>query len=207
AAQRLDTGLGGGIAGFGCHVLRDRTLGVQTALHAAVDALRGFFDVGAGSFQADYVRHDQLVRVPLLFRKRSASLNAFGGVGNCPVERGPSRAQSKRGHHQPRVTEHGLCLIQPLAFDAANQPVGVDIDVAERKCSRVAQTNAVLVFRLIVRETLSPLLDDEPTRTAGCVGQYRVSTVYSAVADPLFFAIDPLADDATSAAACSHNGL
>ena len=35
AAERLDAGLGGCIAGFGRHVLGDRTLGVQAAFDPA----------------------------------------------------------------------------------------------------------------------------------------------------------------------------
>ena len=129
ATQRLDAGLGGRIAGFGRHVLGDRALGVQAAFGAGVDALRGFFDVGASRFQPHHVGHDQLVGVSLLFRERRSAWMTLGGVGNCSIERGPSCAQSECCHHQARITEHGLRLIQSLAFDAADKPVGIDIDV------------------------------------------------------------------------------
>ena len=67
--------------------------------------------------------------VSLLFRERRSGLNTLGGIGNRAIERGPSAAKTKRRHHQARVTEHGLRLIQSLAFHATDQPVGIDIDV------------------------------------------------------------------------------
>ena len=51
AAQRLDTGVGRGVAGFGGHVLGDCAFGVQAAF-AGVDALGRLFDKGAAGFQA-----------------------------------------------------------------------------------------------------------------------------------------------------------
>ena len=136
------------------------------------------------------------MRVSLLFRERRSGLDTLGGVRNGPVERGPSSAQAKRCDHQARITEHGLRLIQSLAFDATDEPVGIDIDVVERQRCRVAQADAVLIFRLVVTEALRALFHDEPARTAGRVGQNRVGIGDSAVADPLFVAIDLVTDDA-----------
>ena len=115
-------------------------------------------------FQPRHVRHDQLVRVALLLGQRRAGLDALGGVGDRAVERGPSGAEPERRHHQPRVAEHLLRLDEPLALDAADQPVGVDIDVVEEQRRGVAQADAVLVLRLAVGEALRALLDHEPAR-------------------------------------------
>ena len=53
----------------------------------------------------------------------------------------------------------------------------------------------MLVFRFVVGKTLRAFFHDEPTRTAGRVGQNRVGIGDSAVADPLFIAVDFVADD------------
>ena len=163
-----------------------------------VDALGGLFDVSAASLQARHVRHDQLVRVSLFFRERRPGLDALGGIGNRAIERGPSGSQAKRRHHQARVAEHGLRLIQSLAFHAAHQPVGIHIDVVERKRGRIAEADAVLVFRFVVGEALGALLHDEPTRAGGRIRQNRVSVGHSAVADPLLAAVDLVAGDAVA---------
>ncbi len=123
-------------------------------------------------------------------------MQTLGGVGNGAVERGPSCAQAERCDHQARIAEHGLRLNQSLAFDAANEPVGIDINVVERQRRRVAQADAVLVFRFVVGETLHAFFHDEPARTAGRVGQNRVGIGDTTVADPLLVAVDLVADDA-----------
>jgi hypothetical protein len=141
------------------------------------------------------VGHDQLVRVALLLREWRSRLNALSRVGNCAIERGPASPQPKRRHHQTRVTEHGLRLNQPLTFHSAEQPVGVDVDVAECKSCGVAQSNAVLILRLVVAEAFRVFFYDEPTRTTGRVGQDCVGVSNSAVADPLLGSVDLVADD------------
>ena len=73
------------------------------------------------------------MRVALLFRERRAGLNALGGIRNRAIERGPSGAEAEGRHHQARVAEHRLRLDQALAFDAADQPVGIDINVVEAR--------------------------------------------------------------------------
>ena len=195
AAQRLDAGVGRGIPGFGRHVLGDGAFGVQSCLRSGVDALGGFFDVGAGGFQPHHVGHDQLVGVSLLLGERRAGLNALGGVRNGAIEGSPSAPKAERRDHQARVAEDRLRLNQALAFDAADQPVGVDVNVVERQRCRVAQANAVLVFGLVVSETLRALFDDEPARTRGSIRQDRVGVGDAAVADPLLAAVDLVADD------------
>ena len=77
AAQRLNAGVGSGIAGFRRHVFRDRAFGVQAAFVGGIDALGRLFDEGAASFQMDNVRHDQLVGVALLLGERRSALNAL----------------------------------------------------------------------------------------------------------------------------------
>ena len=54
----------------------------------------------------------------------------------------------------------------------------------------------MLVFRLVVGETLRSLFHDEPARTGGRASQNRVGIGDSAVADPLLVAGDFVADDA-----------
>ena len=114
------------------------------------------FDEGAPGFQSHDVGHDQLVGVSLLFRERRSGLNALGGVRNRAIERGPARAQAEGRHHQAGVAEDRLRLIQALAFHAADQPVGIDIDVVERKSGGVAEADAVLVLRLVLGEARRP---------------------------------------------------
>ena len=58
--------------------------------------------------------------------------------------------EPERGDHQPRVAEHLLGLHQPLALDAAEQPVGIDVDVLEEQRRGVAEPDAVLVLVLAV---------------------------------------------------------
>ena len=169
-AECLDAGVGRCIAGFGRHVLCDRTLGVEAAFNSGVDAFRCLFDIGARGFQSRDVRHDEFVRVSLCLRERRTRLNALDGIRNGAIECGPSSAQPKGRHHQARVAEHGLRLIQSLAFHATHKPVGIDIDVVERQRRRVAEANAMLIFRFVVRETFRALVDNEPTRSAGSVG-------------------------------------
>ena len=101
------------LAGFGRHVLGDRAFGVQGSFAAGVDALSGFFDVGAGCFQADHIGDDQFVGVALLFRQRRAGLNALGGIRNGAIQRGPSGSQTERRDHHARVTEDQLRLHRP----------------------------------------------------------------------------------------------
>ena len=164
AASAWMAGVGRQVAGLGRHVLGDGAFGVQAAF-AGVDALGGLFNVGAAGLQPRDVRHDQLVRVSLFFRERRAGLDALGGIRNRAIERGPSGAEAEGRHHQARVAEYGLRLIESLAFHAAHQPVGIDIDVIERERGRVAETNAVLVFWLVMLESRRALFHDEPTWT------------------------------------------
>ena len=67
--------------------------------------------------------------VSLLFRERRSGLDALGGIRNGAIERGPAGPQAERRDHQARVAEHGLRLIESLAFHTADQPVGIDINV------------------------------------------------------------------------------
>ena len=147
---------------------------------------RGFFDVGAGCFQASDVGHDQLVGISLFLRERRSGLDALGGVGNRAIKRSPSCSKAERRDHQARVAKDSLRLIESLTFDAADEPVSRDIDIVEGERGRVAEANAVLVFGLVVGETLRVFLHDEPAWTARRVGQNRVGTGDAAVADPLF---------------------
>ena len=119
AAERLNTGFGSGIAGLGCHVFSNRPFGVEAAFVAGIDALRRLLYIGAGGLEAHGMRHDQLVRVALLFREWPSSLDALGGIRNGAIKRRPSRAQPKGRHHQPGVAEDRLRLEQSLAFDSA----------------------------------------------------------------------------------------
>ena len=112
----------GGVAGLGGEVLGDGALGVE-ALLARVDALGRLLDVGAAGLQPHGVRDDQLVGVALLLGERRPRLDALARVRDGPVEGGPAGAEAERGHHEPRVAEHGLGLMQPLALDTAHQPV------------------------------------------------------------------------------------
>src|SRR5579864_5985713 len=195
AAKSLDAGVSSLISCFGGHVFRNRTFGVQASF-AGVNAFGSLFYIGASSLKLCHVRHDQLVCVSLLLRQRRSGLNTFGGVRNRTIERCPARSKAKRRHHQACVTEHSLRLIQPLACDATDQAVRVDVDVIESQRRGVAEADAVLVLWFVVRETLRTVFDDEPTWTAGRVGQYCVSAGDSAIADPLFVAVDLVADDA-----------
>src|SRR5207302_4873040 len=96
---------------------------------------------------------------------------------------------------QARVAEDSLGLNQPLSRDTADQTVSVDIDITEREGSGVAQTNAVLVFRFVVVETLCAFFNDEPTRPDRSIGQDCVCAGNTAVADPLLVAVDLVAHD------------
>jgi hypothetical protein len=135
------------------------------------------------------------VGVALLLRERRAALDSLGGIGDCAVQRGPTGAQSEGRHHNPRVTEDQLSLDEPLAFYSADEPVGIDVNVVESQRCRVAQTNAVLVLRLIVSKTLGACVHDEPAWPYGRIGQDGAIVSNSAVADPLLAAVDLVADD------------
>ena len=54
----------------------------------------------------------------------------------------------------------------------------------------------MLVFRLIVCKAFRTLVDNEPARPAGSIGENRVSVGDPAIADPLFVAGDLVTDDA-----------
>ena len=139
------------------------------------------------------MRDDQLVRVAPLLGQRAAGLDALARVGDRAVERRPSGAEPERGHHQPRVAEHLLGLDEALAFDAADEPVGVDVDLVEEQRRGVAQPDPVLVLVLAVREALGAGVDHEPARPAGSEGEDGVEVGDAAVADPLLGAGDPVA--------------
>src|SRR5215472_143522 len=121
------------------------------------------------------------MRVPLFLRERRPSLDALGGIRNGAVERGPSGPEAERRYHQARVAEHRLRLDQSLAFHTTDQPVGIDVNIGEREGCRVAEADAVLVFRLVMLEAGRAFLNHEPTGTAGRVRQYGVSVGDSAV--------------------------
>src|SRR5205085_2627153 len=123
-------------------------------------------------------------------RKGSPGLNSLLGVGNCSIERGPAGSQAKRCDHQAGVAEYCLRLQQTLTFHAADQTVSSDIDIIEGERCCVAEADAMLVLGFIMREALRALLDDEPGRTSGCVCENTVSLGYTAVAYPLFVAVD-----------------
>src|SRR5271167_1957588 len=135
------------------------------------------------------------MRVSLLLGERRPGLNALGGIRDRPIERRPARPQSEGCHHHTCVTEDHLGLQQALAFYAADEPVGVHIHVIQPKGRRVAQTNAMLVFRLVVGEARYALFHDEPAWPYGRVGQYGVSIGDATVADPLLAAVDLVAND------------
>ena len=139
------------LPGLGGHVLGDGALGVEQAV-VAVDVLGGLLDVGASRLQPGGVRDDQLVGVALLLGERAAGLDALGGVRDGPVERGPTGAEPEGGDHQAGVAEDLLGLDEPLALDAADEPVGVDRDVVEEEGGGVAEPDAVLVLGLAVGE-------------------------------------------------------
>ena len=136
--------------------------------------LGGLLDRGPRRLERDRVRDDQLVRVALLLGQRPAGLDALARVGDRAVERRPAGAEPERRDHQPRVAEHLLGLDEALALDAADQPVGVDVDVVEEQRGGVAQPDAVLVLGLAVREALGAAVDDEPARPAGSEREDRV---------------------------------
>ena len=115
--------------------------------------------------------------------------------GIATVERGPTGTEPERGHHQPRVAEHLLRLHEPLALDAADEPIGVDRDVVEEEGGGVAEPDAVLVLGLAVGESLEARVEHEPRRTSGRVGEDRVEVGDTAVGDPLLAPRDAIADD------------
>ena len=160
-----------------------------------VDALGRLLDVGAGRLEPDRVGDDQLVGVALLLRQRAAGLDALGRVRDGPVECRPTGAEPEGGHHQPRVAEHLLGLHEPLALDAADEPVGVDLDVVEEEGGGVAEPDAVLVLGLAVGEPGEAPVEHEPRRPAGRVGEDRVEVGDAAVGDPLLAPGDAVADD------------
>src|SRR5271166_1862901 len=53
----------------------------------------------------------------------------------------------------------------------------------------------MLVLGFIVSKALRARIDDEPARPCGCVGQDGAVVGDAAVADPLFAAVDLVADD------------
>ena len=141
--------------------------------------------------------HQKFVGVSLLLRERRSGLDAFGGIWNCPIERGPARSEAEGGNHQAGITEDRLRLIESLSFHSADEAVGIDIDVIERESSRVAEANAVLILRLVMLEAGRALFQDEPTGTGVGGGENGVSIGDAAVADPLLQPVDLIADDAT----------
>ncbi len=136
------------------------------------------------------------MRVALLLGERPARLDALLRVGDRPVERVPSGAEAERRDHQTRVAEHLLRLHEPLALHAADEPVGVDTHVVDEERGGVAQTEAVLVLVLAVREAVGVAIDDEPGRATGSKGEHRVQIRDTAVADPLLLAVEHVGDDA-----------
>jgi hypothetical protein len=133
--------------------------------------------------------------VALLLRKRTAGLDALGGVGDGAVEGRPAGAEAEGGHHQARVAEDGQGLGEPLPLDAAHQGIGVHPHAGERDLGRVAGADAVLVLGPAVGEARRALLDHEPRRAAGRPGEHAVEVGEAAVADPLLVAVEPVADD------------
>ena len=107
----------------------------------------------------------------------------------------PAGAETEGRDHQPGVAEHRLRLLQPQALDAADQPVGVDVDVVEVDRGGVGGADAVLVLGLAPGDALGFALDHEPARAAGRHRQKGVEIGIAAVADPLFGTGQPVADD------------
>src|ERR1700739_3315010 len=106
------------------------------------------------------MRHDQLVRVSLLLRKRAARLDALGRIWDRAIESRPAGAESKRGDHHARIAEDGLGLNQTLAFHAADQAIRVHVDIAEGERGGVAQPDTMLIFGLIMGEALRSFFYD-----------------------------------------------
>lgn len=75
AAKGLNTGIRRQIACFSSEIFGNRTFGIEIAIFsfAIIDTLCRFFDKRARSFEADSMRHNQLVCIALFLGKRAAS--------------------------------------------------------------------------------------------------------------------------------------
>ena len=97
----------------------------------------------------------------------------IGGVEG----QGLNQAQAVFGYTRLMVAAFGLgagwaALDRAIPYSAkriysANEPVGIDIDIVERECSRVAEANTMFIFRLVMLEALRAFFHDEPTRPEG----------------------------------------
>src|SRR5690349_16457399 len=76
-SKRLDTGISSLIPCFGRHVLRNGTFRIQGSF-SRINALRSLFYEGTRSLQSRDVRHDQFVRITLLFGEWRSRLNPLG---------------------------------------------------------------------------------------------------------------------------------
>ena len=168
---------------------------VLSMLLAVVDAGGGLLDVGPGRLEAGGVGDDQLVGEALLLGQGAPPWMRSAEYWAARSQGGPAGAEPEGGDHQPGVAEDGLGLGQALAFDLADDAVGVDPDVLEREGGRVAGPDAVLVLGFAVGEAVGVAVDDEPGRAVGGEGEDGVEVGVAAVGDPLLVAGDLVGDD------------
>ena len=122
-------------------------------------------------------------------------MDSFGRIRNRAIERSPTSSQPKRRHHQPRIAEYRLRLIQSLAFHTADEPLCIHIHIVERQRCRVAQADAVLIFWFVVGKPRNAFFDDDPARSGRCVRLNGVRIGNPAIADPFFAPVDFVAYD------------
>ena len=197
AAEGLDRGLGGAVAGLAGEVLRDGALGDEGALRLLerVEGEGCLLDVRASRLEAHDVGNDQLVRVPLLLGEGRAGLHAPGRVGDGAVERRPAGTEAEGGDHEARVAEDRLRLLQALPLDLPDEVVDRDEDVVEGEGRRVGEPDPVLLLRALVAEARRLALHDEPARASRREREHGGDLGHAAVADPLLATVEPVADD------------
>ena len=130
--------------------------------------------------------------VALLLAQGSTALHPLLRVPDGPLHGVPARPQAEGGDHEARVPEDGLGLLEALALDAPDEPVGRHRHVLEEERRGVRGPDPVLVLRLAVGEPLGVPIHEEPAGSPGGVGEDRIAVGDAAVADPLLAAADAI---------------
>jgi hypothetical protein len=103
----------------------------------------------------------------------------------------------KVGHHQPRVPENLVGLLQPCPSTPPIKVFRRNIKIIQAERARVGRPDAVLVFMLSRIESFCPGFDHKKGRPPRGVGKDGVQGGHAAVGDELLLAVQPIAFDTT----------
>ena len=119
-AQGLDGIFGCFVGGFRGEQLGNRTFHFKI-FFPGIQSFSGLLNESLRGGQPDYMRNDQFVGVPLLFRQRGLELNAFLGIINGNFHGRFPAAQGHGGNYQSRIPEDFTGMFESLAGNAADQ--------------------------------------------------------------------------------------